>query len=324
MSARVSVLVTAYNYARFIGEALDSVLGQTYPGWVECIVVDDGSTDGTDEVLEPYRDRVVVLRQANQGQAAAFNAAFRASTGDVLCLLDADDLWRPRKVERVVQEFERFPEAGLVHHALRVVDGTGVGLDAPFFGRTPPAQGDVRGVMRRKVLRWMFTPTSGLCVSRAVAAWVFPLRTTLRISADELIAPVAALLAPVRYVDEPLGLYRIHGANQWATAARSAGREGRGWAESYMAMLVEKVRQANEASVRAGVPVRLSPWMKWDYLKASAIVNQASPVRYLPRAFAALGEVRGIWWPLRIGLAATLVRKAVRYHRRIRSAPGHR
>ncbi len=311
---QVSVLIAAYNYARFLPDVLESVLGQTYEGETECIVVDDGSTDGTPDVLERYENNILVIRQQNMGQAAAFNTAYRASSGEILCFLDADDVWYPHKVERVVQEFRSHPDAGLVHHALRVVDQMGEEV-AGFFDEGSRAHGDVRALMRRKVLRWMFAPTSGLCLRRSVASLVFPLRTGLRINADELVAPVAALFAPVRYIPEVLGLYRLHGHNTWASRRREPARL---WAERYMAVLEEKVCQANDAAARAGYPWRLSPWMKWDYIKAVSILHAASPLRYLPRAVLTVAGARGLRWPEKAELVSAIARKSFRYHRRNR------
>ncbi len=311
---RVSVLIAAYNYARFLPDVLGSVLGQTYEGEMECIVVDDGSTDNTMDVLNRYEDAITAVRQQNLGQAAAFNTAYRISKGDILCFLDADDVWYPYKVERVVQEFRSHPDTGLVHHALRVVDQRGEEV-AGFFDEGARAHGDVRALMRRKVLRWMFAPTSGLCLRRSVASIVFPLRTGLRISADELVAPVAALLAPVRYIPEVLGLYRLHGHNTWASRRREPTRL---WAERYMAVLEEKVCQANEAAARAGYPLRLSPWMKWDYVKAASILHATSPLRYLPRAVLTVARARGLRWTEKAELVSAITRKSFRHHRRTR------
>ena len=89
-----SVIIPAYNRAALIGRTLDSVLAQ--PGEpTEVIVVDDGSTDGTQAVVDRYGDRVTLLRQANRGPGAARNLALRHATGDYVAFLDSDDLWLP-------------------------------------------------------------------------------------------------------------------------------------------------------------------------------------------------------------------------------------
>jgi glycosyltransferase involved in cell wall biosynthesis len=106
----VSVIVPAYNAERFLGRAMRSALAQTYPH-LELIVVDDGSTDGTAEVIRSFRDaRVRHLSQANRGQGAARNLGIRASTGRYVTFLDADDLYLPQKVERQVEFLTAHPE----------------------------------------------------------------------------------------------------------------------------------------------------------------------------------------------------------------------
>lgn len=94
----ISVVIPARDAGRYLGEALDSVLGQTLPA-DEVVVVDDGSTDGTAEVAESYGDPVRCLRRQGRGIAAAVNAGIEASRGEVLAFLDADDLWLERKLE---------------------------------------------------------------------------------------------------------------------------------------------------------------------------------------------------------------------------------
>src|ERR1700746_3967783 len=99
MYPRVSVVVPAYNLARFLGRALDSALAQRWPAEaLQVIVVDDGSTDETPQVLEAYRDRVQAVRQENAGLVAAVNRGLAEVRGDYVALLDADDEWPPDKV----------------------------------------------------------------------------------------------------------------------------------------------------------------------------------------------------------------------------------
>src|SRR5438045_4325502 len=93
----VSVVIPNYNYARYVGDAVDSVLGQTYAD-LEVIVVDDGSTDASRDVLLSYGDSVKTISQQNQGVSAARNNGVAASRGEFVAFLDADDLWLPEKV----------------------------------------------------------------------------------------------------------------------------------------------------------------------------------------------------------------------------------
>lgn len=113
----VSVIVPTYNYGRLIGHSLDSLRAQTYPEW-ECVVVDDGSTDDTAEVVARYagRDaRIRYVRQQNRKQAAARNNGMRNSRGAYFQFLDADDLIEPGKFERQVEYLESHPEVDIVY-----------------------------------------------------------------------------------------------------------------------------------------------------------------------------------------------------------------
>ncbi len=333
---RVSALIPAHNYARFVGDAIESVLGQDYPGEIECIVVDDGSTDRTWEVVSAYRNRGVrAFRQENLGQAAALNRAFRCCKGDIICFLDADDVWLPGKVAAVVEAMLADPRIGLVHHAVQT---TGPG-DEPlpcFTEDGPKARGDVSRQMWRRVLRWMFSPFSTLCLRRPVAELVFPLVTSMRGNADDLIAPCAGLLAPVAYLPERLVRYRVHGDNMWAVreASRRLGEEVAGLftprvdarahprdlnrlpePERYCRVLEEKTRQANRVLERARIPGRLSPWADWTYLKTRGAED---PWRSGLRAVAAAWELKGLPHWERMALALRLVRRMAKH--RVRRA----
>jgi glycosyltransferase involved in cell wall biosynthesis len=111
---RVSVIIPAYNSARYLLDAIDSVFAQTYKD-LEVIVIDDGSTDNTKEILEPYMDRIIFLQQANSGPSKARNLGIQRSSGEYLAFLDADDIWYPEKMERQIGMFLENPQYMLVH-----------------------------------------------------------------------------------------------------------------------------------------------------------------------------------------------------------------
>ena len=120
-----SILICLYNAERYIGDTLDSALAQTYRDF-ELIVVDDGSTDGSRAVLQRYTDpRLRVLRQANQGAAAALKAGLEAARGLYIAPLDADDLWTPDHLTAHVKELEARPEIALTFSWFRVIDDRG-------------------------------------------------------------------------------------------------------------------------------------------------------------------------------------------------------
>jgi glycosyltransferase involved in cell wall biosynthesis len=135
----VSVIINNYNYARFLNAAIDSALNQRYP-LIEIIVVDDGSTDDSREIILSYGDRITAIFKENGGQASALNAAVAASRGNILCFLDADDFYHPDKVVRVVDTFRQHgtnSKALLVHHLLRLTKEGSTELYSRPFGRTP-------------------------------------------------------------------------------------------------------------------------------------------------------------------------------------------
>src|ERR1043165_5503387 len=109
----VSIVIPTYNYAHFLSQAVESALAQTYPN-TEVIVVDDGSTDHTRQVLAAYGDRIRYTHQVNKGLSAARNTGIRKARGELIALLDSDDVLYPPRVEAGVSFLRRFPEFGLV------------------------------------------------------------------------------------------------------------------------------------------------------------------------------------------------------------------
>jgi glycosyltransferase involved in cell wall biosynthesis len=106
----VSVIIPTYNRREYLSRAIDSVLGQTYPGF-ELLVVDDGSTDETPDLLKAYGRDIRVIRQANSGVSSARNAGIRAAGGELIALLDSDDSWLPEKLAHQVDFFRASPQA---------------------------------------------------------------------------------------------------------------------------------------------------------------------------------------------------------------------
>jgi len=109
----ISVVIPTFNYGHFIGEALTSALRQNFAP-LEIIVVDDGSTDGTEAALRPYAERIVYIRQDNAGVSAARNRGIRAARGDWIAMLDADDIWLPNKLESQRRCAAAHPDAVLI------------------------------------------------------------------------------------------------------------------------------------------------------------------------------------------------------------------
>lgn len=118
----VSVIIPTYNAGRFVGQAVQSVLEQTYRPY-EIIVVDDGSTDGTKDVLQQFNNCIKYLYQENRGPSAARNEGIKIAAGEYICFLDADDLWTPNKLEAQIALMERSRHIGLVFSDHEQFDG---------------------------------------------------------------------------------------------------------------------------------------------------------------------------------------------------------
>lgn len=216
----VSVVIPTYNYGRFVTEAVDSVLAQTRPA-DEVVVIDDGSTDDTRERLRPYGDRIRYVYQNNQGLSAARNTGIRTARGDVIGLLDSDDLWHPEKLAWQVGALAGAPELGLV--AADTVRDLKQGW--PEVGRAAPLP--LRAVtLRDLVIRSRFGP-SGVLARRQCFAAVGGFDTTLRSAEDRDMWIRIAAKFPIAKLELPLWYYRLHGGNMSAAARRMEENEMR-------------------------------------------------------------------------------------------------
>ncbi len=177
----VSVIIPTHNCAAYIGDAVASVLSQTYQTF-EVIVVDDGSTDETSDVLTPYRDRIQYVYQDNQGPAAARNAGIRQARGNLIAFLDADDTWSPRKLELQVLALKAYPDAGLAFTDFHEFDESGVHKPShltgqrsseAWFAKNRAAETELAyGGMYQEFLRANWIATCSVIVRRDVLAAV--------------------------------------------------------------------------------------------------------------------------------------------------------
>lgn len=213
----VSILINNYNYDRFLNAAIDSALNQTYPH-VEVIVVDDGSTDNSAEIIRSYGDRIISILKANQGQASAFNIGFEASKGEIICFLDADDIFLPEKVERIVHVFENNPNTAWCFHPLKLVNKEGEEIAPKTY---PDKSGvyDIRPYIRRGkldgTLPFQGTATSGLCFKASLLKQILPMPEEIRITSDDYIKYAALGLSSGFVLLQDLALQRIHGNNAY-------------------------------------------------------------------------------------------------------------
>ena len=212
-SPAVSIVIANYNYGRFLGRCVDSALAQTHAR-TEVVVVDDASSDDSREVIRTYADRVVpVLRAQNGGQAAAFNSGFEACHGEVVLFLDSDDWLYPQAAARVLGAFA--PGVAKVQFRLHLVNGAGELIDLFPAPEVSFDDGDVVPLLLSSG-RYETTVTSGNAFARSTLAAILPVpETEFRISADGYLVTVAPLYGRVVSIEEPLGAYVLHGANNW-------------------------------------------------------------------------------------------------------------
>jgi glycosyltransferase involved in cell wall biosynthesis len=211
----VDVVITNHNYGRFLAGAIGSALGQTHPH-VSVIVVDDGSSDESREVLRAFEDRVEVVLKERGGQASALNAGFDRCEGDVLLLLDADDVLRPEAAERVATAFEANPELVKVQFRMAVIDAEGrpTGATKPTGHLLPPV-GDARTAELAFPFDIAWLPGGGTAFRTERVRRILPIPEADYpfCGADWYLVHLGALLGPAAAIDEVCSEYRIHGEN---------------------------------------------------------------------------------------------------------------
>lgn len=217
---RLTVLVTSYNYRDYLVDAIDSVLAQTRPA-DQIVVVDDGSTDGSVELMrERYGadPRMRFVLKANGGQHSAFVAGLEAADGDVVAFLDADDVWEPDHLARLCDGYAHASQPTFVYTNLRFF-GQREGL---WHADTDDRDLGLSGLPTYALHHWEGSPTSALSMRIALARSLVPLPPDViavspwRSRADDPLVYGAALLhGHKRYLGHPSVRYRAHGSNIW-------------------------------------------------------------------------------------------------------------
>lgn len=217
----VTIMINNFNYGAYLDRAIRSALQQSY-GNVEVVVVDDGSTDNSREVIRSYGDRIVAVLKPNGGQASAFNAAFRHSTGEWVCFLDSDDWFEEQKVTDVLRYISSFPAVGLVAHNVRYCNADSREIefaDGVTYGSMRLI--DERRYMRQGKVRFVLPATSAIVAKREMLSQILPMPEDIHITADNYIKIVALSLAPVLLIPDQLANQRIHGTNAYTGLTHS-------------------------------------------------------------------------------------------------------
>jgi glycosyltransferase involved in cell wall biosynthesis len=215
---RASILIDTYNHERFLEKAIESVLGQdALTADMEVLVVDDGSADGTRDIVRKFSPRVRYLRKSNGGQASAFNAGVPELHGDVCLFLDGDDWWLPGKLRKVLEAFDGNPDIVGVGHGI-------VEMHLDGRSRTVSRETPTRVSLRDRQAAHEFVParcylgTSRLSLRRDALEKILPAPEPLVFEADEWLWSIAVALGDVLVLGEPLTAYRIHGGNLYQSA----------------------------------------------------------------------------------------------------------
>jgi glycosyltransferase involved in cell wall biosynthesis len=208
---KISIVITCYNYEKYIETSIESVLNQDYAN-KELIVVDDVSSDSSRDIISRYDDRLVaVFHEENKGHGGAFNSGYAASTGELVIFLDADDYLLPGALDMAAANMKN----GYVIYMYRMdlVDAEGVAYDVfPKYEKRFDTKKAKKNLF--KYGRYQSTVTSGLVFSRSFLNQVMPMdESAFRQGGDGYLVTLAPLYGSVHGFDEKLSAYRQHGDN---------------------------------------------------------------------------------------------------------------
>jgi glycosyltransferase involved in cell wall biosynthesis len=203
----VDVIIPAYNAAKYLPIAIESVVAQTFKDW-RILLVDDGSTDNTAEVVAPFVEqlgpKLKYIKQANGGLPAARNAAIRNSSAEFLALLDADDIWLPNRLAESLKSFENRPEVGLSHGFISRIDTEGAVIDT-FSRKQKHGEGRIA---RYIYMRQVQLPCPTITFRRSCVDDVGMFDETMRATEDRDLWLRIAFKYEVAVVPKVIALYR--------------------------------------------------------------------------------------------------------------------
>jgi glycosyltransferase involved in cell wall biosynthesis len=220
----VTVLVNTYNHERFIAQALSSVLDQDFPAEdVQTIVVDDGSTDSTSEIVGRFTPIMQYIRKPNGGQVSAFHAGIAEARGQIIAFLDGDDWWAKDKLSRVVAAFERYSDIAAVGHGYFEVDQEGsiraVMLPETEFLLDFATAESARFAANLRV----FGGTSRMAMRKSILDRTLPVPRELPFF-DNFVFTQGIAISGAIVLPQPLCYYRIHSGNLYASESADETR----------------------------------------------------------------------------------------------------
>ncbi len=240
----VSAIVATYNRANVISEAIESILAQTYKN-LEVIIVDDGSTDGTVEVLERFGSRLRILRQQNAGPSIARNCGIAAAKGEIISFLDSDDTWLPQKIERQVALLEKAGNSACCCVCNALLKSKNQPILTSFKNSLlNPSEEEGLWLNAPQVLMHRFMLfNQTVAVRRKELAKVGGFDESLRYMEDYDLALRLSLLAPFAFINEPLVIYNL---GSTGSLAREASQQAAHLRES-----IVRIRQRASETVGA-------------------------------------------------------------------------
>lgn len=207
---KVAVIIPCYNREKFVKTTIDSALSQIYPN-IEIVAVDDGSTDGTRNILERYGETIRILEhpgRINKGQSAAINLAMRQTDSKYVAILDSDDVWVPEKIERQVEFLEKHPDVGLIY-----VNGFGIDEKGDILYELYRSTHIETNAPDRVLLECHFSAPSNYVVRRSALVRAGDFDETLRSAQDHDMAIRLAEITNIAYLNEHLWHYRRHSSS---------------------------------------------------------------------------------------------------------------
>lgn len=303
---RVSIVIDNYNYAAFVAKAIESSLAQTHPD-VEVIVVDDGSTDGSVDVIKRFADRIKLIVKPNGGQGSAYNEGFAQSSGDIVIFLDADDWLYPEAAARIVAAWHS--GVSKVQFPLLMVDREGRSL-----GRQVPHHMHDRQALAllREFGTYGSPPGSGNAYGASFLRQVLPLNEPMwRLAADSVPILLAPAYGEVVTLREAQGAYRLHRPADDGSLLMNNAPTGL-WSEYERADSTKRfVEEAlSRIDKQPRIPQLLAPWearlaaicVRFGGTQAAGKDGSPQPASKLMRL-----ALQSVWrWPM-IGLGMKLI-----------------
>lgn len=229
----VSILINNYNYGSYLKSSIDSALRQTYLN-TEIIVVDDGSTDGSQEIIRSYGDQIKPVFKSNGGHASALNAGFVESCGEIICFLDSDDMFLPFKVQEIVKAFTTLKDIDWVFHPLfeaqtdDLEKGSSNSLIECESQEEAFVEIDFREQIRSGKQPGFVPQTSAISFSRKILKEILPIpedQKTKTYVGDTYMSMGCVFQSKGCVIRKKLSIYRLHGNNAYSNRQIDKSRE---------------------------------------------------------------------------------------------------